>query len=488
VVEVLHEVSGRVYCVGRSAPAMRWSSTASTGWCQGSWCAWWAMALPSPERGGRVGRTVEMSQREGGLTTLFVRNRHLLVLSVVAIVVAGWSALTSLPRIEDPRITTRNATFITLLPGASAERVEPLVSKPIEDRLKEVSEIKHIDSTSRGGASVIAIELADWVDGSNNEQICAKVRDKLADGQRHLPPAASRPDFDDKRGAVVYSLVVALTWQWDEAARLGILSRLAEDLADRLRNLPGTDQVRLFGQPREEITVRVEPAELAALGLTASDVAARLAAADVKRPAGLLRSADHELKLELTGELDSVGRVAAVPVAVDAAGRVVALGSVAEIEKGWREPPSEIAYDAGARAILVAGRRGRARARPRVSRRARLHDAPPRPGDHGHPGAADHGVRVRLDPRQSVLSARGSGSVRDPGLAVQRGLGAAHRRHGSGHRCPHPGPRRGRECDLGSGRKLAPCLLQSIARSGSQCVLCPRCGAGNGPGERQGAG
>ena len=101
--------------------------------------------------------------------TLFYRRGHLLVLSLVILITAGLSALGSLPRLEDPRIDTRNALIITSYPGASAERVEALVSDVLEDRLREIYEIKEVKSTSRAGISVVSIETQDWVNNSNNE-------------------------------------------------------------------------------------------------------------------------------------------------------------------------------------------------------------------------------------------------------------------------------------------------------------------------------
>ena len=75
----------------------------------------------------------------------------LLVLSVLVIFVAGLSAFVSMPRLEDPRIVNRNPLIVTLVPGASAERVEALVTEKLEEELQEVPEIKEIRSTSRAG-------------------------------------------------------------------------------------------------------------------------------------------------------------------------------------------------------------------------------------------------------------------------------------------------------------------------------------------------
>ncbi|MGD9169555.1 MAG: efflux RND transporter permease subunit, partial [Candidatus Thiodiazotropha sp.] len=176
-----------------------------------------------------------MSDQQASPLGLFTSNRHLLILTIVMILVAGTSALISLPRIEDPRITTRNAIIVTPFPGASAARIEALVTKKIEDRLRELPEIKTIQSTSRSGISVVRIELQDWVGQDDNEQIFSQVRDRLAAAATDLPVGAGTPAFDDMRGAVAYSMIFALTWRDPIHSELGILNRVAEKLGDRLR-------------------------------------------------------------------------------------------------------------------------------------------------------------------------------------------------------------------------------------------------------------
>ena len=290
------------------------------------------------------------------VSTLFFRNTHLLVLSLIILIIAGISALTSLPRIEDPRITNRNPLILTVLPGASAARVEALVTKKLEDELREIAEIKEIESTSRPGISLISVELADWVDSSSNREVFSRIRDRLSDAQRLLPAAASTPDFDDKRGAVAYSLIAAVRWQGQDPAPLGVMSRLSKELADRLRNLSGTENVRLFGLPQEEIIVTVNPAELAALGLTSTQVSSRIAAADVKIPAGVLRSPERDLLIEIQGELDSIRRIKEIPLAGNDSGGLIRLGDIASVTKQWQTPASSIANADGARAVFIAAK------------------------------------------------------------------------------------------------------------------------------------
>lgn len=79
----------------------------------------------------------------------FIENGRLLLLTVALLLTAALAALQTLPRTEDPQLTSRFASVVTHFPGASAERVEALVSEPIENRLRAQSEIKLIESSSR---------------------------------------------------------------------------------------------------------------------------------------------------------------------------------------------------------------------------------------------------------------------------------------------------------------------------------------------------
>ncbi len=167
--------------------------------------------------------------------------------------------MSSLPRIEDPRITNRYPRVITVVPGASADRVEALVTDVLEDELKELSEIKVVESTSRAGISVLAIELQDSVTRATNEAVFSKIRDRLGDAAAKFPPGTAQPFFDDKSSAVAFSLITAVTWTGNGPPARGVMHRLALDLADELRDVSGTDIVRLYGAPTEEISVEVDP-------------------------------------------------------------------------------------------------------------------------------------------------------------------------------------------------------------------------------------
>ncbi len=237
---------------------------------------------------------------------LFYRNRQLLLLTLILIVVWGLSAFLTLPRMEDPQIVERYATVTTFLPGASPERVETLVTEKIEEKLFELDEVEMVESTSSAGISVISVELKEAI--REVDPVWSKVRSKLDDVVPELPAEATEPEYRDS-AVTASAMIVGLTWELDTPVNYTILNRLAEDIEDQLRAIPGTDTVELFGQPDEEIQVQIIPSELSRFGLTAQQLAQQVQASDAKVSAGQLRNSEQELLLEVDTELDSLERI-----------------------------------------------------------------------------------------------------------------------------------------------------------------------------------
>ncbi|MDG1020359.1 MAG: efflux RND transporter permease subunit [Emcibacteraceae bacterium] len=145
-------------------------------------------------------------------SNLFYHNKRLTALVLGFIFVAGLSALSSIPRQEDPLIAHRFDVIVTTFPGASAERVDALVTEKIEASLARVDEIREVKSSSRAGVSNISVELEEYIPRSELENIWSKVRDKIGDVEPFLPPGASEPRMID-RESPVYTYMVAFTWE-----------------------------------------------------------------------------------------------------------------------------------------------------------------------------------------------------------------------------------------------------------------------------------
>jgi multidrug efflux pump subunit AcrB len=288
------------------------------------------------------------------MATLFYRYSRLSMLAVILLTIAGIGALFTLGRQEDPSLTERFGVIVTPFPGASAERVEALITDPIEDSIRELPEVDEVVSTSRSGVSLININIRDDLNATEVDQAWTQIREQVDAVRPVLPTGAGSPDVQRSYlGAA--TLVVALSWTMDGEPNLAILSRLASDLEDAIRNLPGTDQTRIFGDVDEEIRVLADPDALAALGLTINDLARRVARADAKTPAGELRGENANLNVEIRGEFETLDRIRTVPVVEIENGDFVRLGDIAEIERGIRTPASAMAFFNNERTVFVAG-------------------------------------------------------------------------------------------------------------------------------------
>lgn len=283
---------------------------------------------------------------------LFYRQTRLLVLTICLILVSGISSFLVLPRMEDPLLAPRAASVTTRMPGATAERVEALVTEKIEKSLEEIPEIKELRSTSRGGVSFIQIELRDDVTHWTAPAAWSRIRDKVNDSALLMPLGATEPEFDEidiKADALIF----ALRWDLPSPPQHAILRRLAKQIDERIRSLPGTEKTRFYGDPEEEVLVTLDQARLATLGLDAAQVAAQIQQSDAKVAAGQLRSPAGDLLLEVSGEKKTLSDVARTPIRLGDDLNDVQLGDIATIEKVIPDPPASLSLVKDQPAICV---------------------------------------------------------------------------------------------------------------------------------------
>ncbi|MBU1390595.1 MAG: efflux RND transporter permease subunit [Gammaproteobacteria bacterium] len=283
----------------------------------------------------------------------FVENGRLVSLVIALLLVAGFGAISSLPRTEDPHITNRFASVITPYPGASAERVEALVTEVLENQLRRLEEIKLIQSTSRPGISVIQLELKDTV--METDPVWSRARDLLADAKVNLPEGIPSPTLDDQIG-YAYTAILSLVWNSNSPVRVDMLNRYAKELQSRLRLLSGTDFVKLYGAPTEEMLVQLDGNKMSQLQLTPAAIAHILSGADSKIAAGEINNREFRALVEVSGELDSLTRIRQVPLKIDSQGQVIRLGDIATVTRQAKTPADSIALVDGEQGVFVAAR------------------------------------------------------------------------------------------------------------------------------------
>lgn len=287
------------------------------------------------------------------MKSLLYDDPRALALMLALIFVGGFAALLTIPQEEDPKITNRAAVVLTPFPGASAERVERLVTQRIEEALRELPEIKKVRSTSRTGLSSVSIELQDAI--TENETVFSKARDQIADAAPALPEGALEPRFIDDRG-YAFTVLAAVIWTAEGPPRPLIMKRVAEELQSKLRDVPGTEYTQVDGVGEEEIAVTLGADLAQSLGLSEAQIGSLLARADAKGSAGQLFAPRSTVPLEVRGELDSLDRIRSIPLQAGASGGQVRVGDIAEVRRQLVQPEVEAAFVDGRRAVVVGTR------------------------------------------------------------------------------------------------------------------------------------
>ncbi len=281
----------------------------------------------------------------------FIENARLSALIIALILVAGLGALNNLPRAEDPTVTNRFASVVTHYPGASAERVEALVSDVLENQLRRLEELKLVSSTSRPGISVIQLELKDSV--METAPVWSRARDLVADSIPLLPTNTSRPTLDDQIG-FASTVILGVTLNSETPLRIDFLNRYAKELQSKIRLISGTDFVKLYGEPQEEILVTLDKNDLAALKVTPAKIAQQISVADSKISAGRLDNNQFTATIEVKGELDSIERIKQLPINTGPNSPIIKLRDIADIRKQIKHPAQDIALIDGQPGVMVA--------------------------------------------------------------------------------------------------------------------------------------
>jgi HAE1 family hydrophobic/amphiphilic exporter-1 len=218
------------------------------------------------------------------LTKISLRNRSIVGLAVLAVLLVGAFSVTGLKQELIPDLTFPYLTVFTVAPGASPKDVERTVTTPLEQAIKTTSGVKQFDSFSNDGVSIITIE---YEFGTDMEEREAEVQQAVSGVQPMLPATAQAPT------------VATLNFNSMPVVQLAVSSELpAEQLAallgtrvvPRLQAIDGVQAVTLSGVRQMQLEIRLDPEKAAALGVDPAQVGAAVTQANVTTGAGSVTS------------------------------------------------------------------------------------------------------------------------------------------------------------------------------------------------------
>ncbi|AMK12578.1 efflux RND transporter permease subunit [Pseudodesulfovibrio indicus] len=274
-------------------------------------------------------------------------NRTSLVLFLI-IAISGVMTFFSIPKAEDPEFTIRTGVISTVFPGASPQRVEELVTDKLEEKVREIDGVKTVESQSMSGLSILKVEFEDSI--KDMQPYWQKLRNKVDDAAGDLPEEAYTPAVNDEFGDV-YGIVIALT---GDGFSYRELKDVADDMRDQLLKIKGVGKVERWGVQDERIFVDFTNSRMAAAGVSPFALAQMIDSQNTLQPSGSSLVGPERIVIEPTGEFKGVEDIYSLAIRPPGQKTSVRLADVADISRGFSDPPSTLTRFNGAPCLMLA--------------------------------------------------------------------------------------------------------------------------------------
>ena len=274
-----------------------------------------------------------------------VRRPIMTTLCFVAVVILGLFSLRNLPIDLYPDIETNTIMVMTTYSGASAQDIEQNVTRPLENVLNSVSNLKHITSKSRENISVITLEFEY---GEDIDVLTNDVRDKLDMVSSMMPDDAETPIIFKFSTDMIPIIILSVN---ASESMPGLYKILDDAVANPLARISGVCSVSISGAPKREIHVYVDPVRLEAYNLTVEQIGNLIGAENRNIPGGSFDIGSETYSLRVQGEFKASEEMADIVVG-SFNGKTIYLSDVARIEDSLEERTQET-YNNGRQGAMI---------------------------------------------------------------------------------------------------------------------------------------
>ncbi len=268
---------------------------------------------------------------------------------IALILLGGYLSYLKLGRFEDPEFVIRQAVINTPYSGATAQEVSDEVTDIIEGAVQSLQELKEVKSVSKQGMSEVTVEIKLEFATSQAalQQVWDKLRRKISDVQRQLPPGAGasivNDDFSD-----VYALFFAVTGE-------GFTDKQLQDYVDELRRelvlVPGVAKTATLGERQETIFVEMSGERMAKFGVSAERVYQVLQKQNMVTVAGSIETGAMRIPVIPSSNVNSFNDLMNMQVSLGDNNAVLRLGDIATVTRGYQEPSTMMVRYNGQRAV-----------------------------------------------------------------------------------------------------------------------------------------
>ena len=282
------------------------------------------------------------------LSAWALQNRQIVLYLMLLLGIAGVLSYTQLGQSEDPPFTFKAMVVKTNWPGATAEEVSRQVTERIEKKLMETGDYDRIISFSRPGESQVTFVAREDFKSKDIPELWYQIRKKVSDIRYTLPQGIQGPFFNDEFGTT-FGNIYALSGKGFDYA---VLKDYADRIQLQLQRIKDVGKVELIGLQDEKIWIDLSNTKLATLGLPLAAVQKALEEQNAVSATGFFETASDRVQLRVTGRFDSVEDIRQFPIRVG--DRTFRIGDVAEVHRGFNDPPAPRMRFMGEDAIGIA--------------------------------------------------------------------------------------------------------------------------------------
>ncbi len=284
-----------------------------------------------------------MNEQRLGISGFCIKHKVAPILVFILLVIFGLTQFSNLSLALMPDLDLPYSVVMGVYPGASPEDVEDLVTKPIEEAMAGVSNLKKLSSTSSENMCYVVLQFED---GTNMDVANMKMRERL--DTVILPEDCQKPTIMNINMDLMPVCMIALTG--DDLASLQTTAE--KRITPNLERLDGVASVTISGGVTRKAVVEVNPDRMAGYGLSISSISGFLAAANVLYPGGTLDNGNQTLNVHTDGQFTSLSDVAATRIALPTGG-TIRLDEVATVY--WEDDKSDsIARTDGSDCVILS--------------------------------------------------------------------------------------------------------------------------------------
>jgi multidrug efflux pump subunit AcrB len=274
-----------------------------------------------------------------------VKNYQFTLIVFIAVLALGIYSLFTMPRSEDPETHPPQFTVVVVYPGTNPKDMEQLVVDPMEKKINELDDIKHVKTDISNGLAVMQIV---YKYSSNPDDKYQEVVREVNSLRADLPADVTDIRINKQIPSDVSIYQFALV---SENSSDATLKKYSKELKDRLEKVQALKKVDYSGIPEPQVHVKLDLQKIAQYKLTENNIIAALQSENVNIPGGSISIANRKLNIKTSGNYSNLEEIKNT-IVYTALGKVVYVKDVADVSKGY-EDESHVARLNGFRASFI---------------------------------------------------------------------------------------------------------------------------------------